>query len=114
MATEQHHRKPRGECQEVLRQRIPKVGHQDFTALLPVQSQYPVRMCYLHLLNTCDHFSIKLIYFISNIIHPCVYFRIIWHYNRFENEIISEAVRTDADTCKTIFYVFMFLFFIVY
>ncbi|XP_071570923.1 E3 ubiquitin-protein ligase MYCBP2-like isoform X2 [Temnothorax nylanderi] len=42
MAMERHRQKLRGECQEVLRQRIPKVGHQDFIALLPVQSQYPL------------------------------------------------------------------------
>lgn len=104
MATERHHRKLLGERREAPRQRIPKVGHQDFTVHLLVQFRYPVRMW--QLLNIINNtFPTERIYdsrLISNVIYIriCVYPCIVWNYNRFENEIISEAVRTDADTCK--------------
>lgn len=63
MVMDLRHRRHQEDYQEVRRQRIPKVGHQDFTARPLARFQYLVRIYYLRdKTNRCYTTNILSVY----------------------------------------------------
>lgn len=116
------HRRHRGDYQEVRRQRIPKVGHQDFTARPLARFQYLVRIhiYYVYYIQIYYQFTSTILFFfltdniIVNLIHSCVCLTShFWHRNWSEEGNISEAERPETATCK-IMYIVSQIFFILF